>query len=143
MAMVQAEDGTVYHSHELVSPLDDERILARCVECHGDRDMASYVHTIQSEITERETVVGNELSDMKNRLAKAVADGSLEEAQLETVRRLYREAQWYFDFCYVENSEGAHNSSLAKECLNTSENKINEALRILPDEEIEEETVSD
>ncbi len=143
MAMVQAEDGTVYHSHELVSPLDDERILARCVECHGDRDMASYVHSIQSEITERETVVGNELSDMKNRLAKAVADGSLEEAQLETVRRLYREAQWYFDFCYVENSEGAHNSSLAKECLNTSENKINEALRILPDEEIEEETVSD
>ncbi len=140
MALVQEDDGTVYHSHELVSPLEDERILARCVECHGTRDMVSYVHSIQSEITERETVVGNELSDMKDLLAKAVSDGSLEERDLETVRRLYREAQWYFDFCYVENSEGAHNSSLAKECLNTAENKINEALRILPGEEIEEET---
>ena len=139
MALVQEEDGTVYHSHELVSPLDDERILARCVECHGDRDMTAYVRSIQSEITEREKQVGGELSDMKDMLAAAVADNSLPEEDLERVRVLYREAQWYFDFCYVENSEGAHNSSLAKECLNTSENKINEALKILPAREAQTE----
>lgn len=131
MALVQEKDGTVYHSHFLESPLENETLLARCAECHGDRNMVSYVREIQAEITERETEVGNKLSKMKDALAAAVADGSKSEEELARLRKLYREAQWYFDFCYVENSEGAHNSSLAKECLNTSELKINEAMEML------------
>ena len=131
MALMQADDGTVYHSHQWVSPLEDEKLLQVCVQCHGDRDMASYVHTIQTEITERETVVGNELSEMKDALAEAVKEAKMSEEELNRVRKLYREAQWYFDFCYVENSEGAHNSALSKECLNTSENKISEAMALL------------
>ncbi len=131
MALMQADDGTVYHSHKWVSPLEDEKLLQVCVQCHGDRDMASYVHSIQTEITERETVVGNELSEMKDALAEAVKEAKMPEEDLNRVRKLYREAQWYFDFCYVENSEGAHNSALSKECLNTSENKISEAMALL------------
>ena len=131
MALIQEEDGNIYHSHELVSPLDDERILATCVQCHGDRNMASYVKSIQDEVTARETEVGTKLSDLKDSLAAAVADGSMSETELDRVRKLYREAQWYFDYCYVENSEGAHNSALAKECLGISEAKTLEAMELL------------
>ena len=49
------------------------------------------------------------------------------DQQLEEIRVLYRNAQWYWDYCYVENSEGAHNSTFAKKCLATSDEIIMEA----------------
>ena len=64
-------------------------------------------------------------------LAAAVAGGETSEETLETVRKLHREAQWFFDFCYVENSEGAHTSELSMSCLDTSEAKIEQALALL------------
>ena len=131
MPLEQADDGTVYHSHYLVSPLTNETLLSTCVQCHGDTDMVSMVRNLQSRITTRETEIGNRLSELKDTLAEAVAAGNMSEAELDAVRKLHREAQWFFDFCYVENSEGAHNSSLATSCLDTSEAKINEAMALL------------
>ncbi len=131
MAIEMADDGTVYHSHYLVSPLESETLLSTCAECHGDTDMVEMVHRIQERVTARETEVGNKLSDFKTALAGAVAAGSRDEATLETLRKLYREAQWFFDFCYVENSEGAHNSDLAFNCLDISESRIEEAMLLL------------
>ena len=93
--------------------------------------MVNMVHNLQGRITARETEVGNKLSDFKTALAQAVADGQMTEEELNAVRKLHREAQWYFDFCYVENSEGAHNSELATYCLDTSEEKINEGMALL------------
>ena len=55
----------------------------------------------------------------------------MSESELDAVRSIYREAQWFFDFCYVENAEGAHNSELAFRCLDTSEARIAEALDLL------------
>lgn len=131
MAIVRSDSGTVYHSHELVSPLDSQEILASCVSCHGDTDMTTFVRQIQAVVTERETEVGGRLSDLKDALAAAVSEGTMSERELNTVRKLYREAQWFFDFCYVENAEGAHNSNLAKRCLDTAENKIALAMELL------------
>ena len=131
MPMEMADDGTVYHSHLLVSPLENETLLASCAACHGDTDMVTMVHRLQERVTARETEVGNKLSAFKDSLAAAVAAGSMTEEQLDEVRQVYREAQWYFDFCYVENSEGAHNSDLAFECLDTSEMLIDQGLELL------------
>ncbi|MDO5701908.1 MAG: ammonia-forming cytochrome c nitrite reductase subunit c552 [Lachnospiraceae bacterium] len=131
MELVQEKDGTVYHSHTFESPLENENLLKVCVQCHGDKNMTTYVKSIQDEVTARETEVGNKLSDFKDSLAAAVAGGTKNEEELNKLRKIYREAQWYFDFCYVENSEGAHNSSLAKECLNTAEMKIREGMELL------------
>jgi len=125
------EDGTVYHSHELVSPLSSEALLESCAKCHGDTDMVQKVHRIQDQITARETAVGNKLSAFKDALAAANQAGKLSEADLNAVRKLYREAQWFFDFCYVENAEGAHNSELANRCLDTAEARIAEASELL------------
>ena len=131
MAITQADDGTVYHSHLLESPLDNPDLLTTCAECHGDTDMVSFVHKLQDRITARETEVGNKLAEFNDTLADAVAAGEMTEEELDEVRQVYREAQWFFDFCYVENSEGAHNSDLATACLDKSEELINQGMEML------------
>ena len=131
MPLEETEKGTVYHSHLLVSPLENETLLKTCATCHGDTDMVSMVHGIQAKVTARETEVGNKLSDFKDALAAAVKAGEMGEEELAAVQKLYREAQWFFDFCYVENAEGAHNSALATRCLDTSEARINEGMALL------------
>ena len=128
MALETDENGKAYHSHKWISPLESETLLGVCASCHGDTDMAEKVHAIQEEITAREKEVGEQLSDLKDALAQAVADGSMSEDQLNEIRQLYRDAQWFWDFSYVENSEGAHNSALDRECLDTAENKVKEAM---------------
>ena len=50
------------------------------------------------------------------------------EDELNEIRSLHRTAQWFFDYDYVENSEGAHNSALARKCLDTAEETIQEAM---------------
>ena len=123
--------GVAYRSHMLVSPLENEALLASCAQCHGDTDMVAFVKDIQDTVTARETEVGNRLSAMKDALAAAVASGNWNEDDLNAVRKLHREAQWFFDFCYVENSEGAHNSELSMHCLDTADAKISDAMALL------------
>ena len=132
MPVKTTESGMEYHDHHLVSPLTNETLLAKCATCHGSADdIVSRVRAIQAGVTARETEVGNRLSALKDRLAAAVAEGKVGEEKLNEVRKLHREAQWYFDYCYVENSEGAHNSSLAYYCLDTADARINEANALL------------
>ena len=131
MPMEQAEDGTVYHSHELVSPLENPTLLSTCAQCHEDTDMVTMVRRLQDRVTARETEVGNKLSEFKTALADTVAAGAMSEEELDAVREVYRTAQWYFDFCYVENAEGAHNSKLAFYCLDTAEARIAEGMALL------------
>ena len=138
MPIEQSYDGAIYHSHYLVSPLENETLLASCAKCHGDTDMVNMVRGIQRRVTARETQVGNALSAFKDALAAEVAKGeesSLSAETLDEVRRIYREAQWFFDYCYVENSEGAHNSELSFHCLDVAEEKINAGMAMLLPEE--------
>ena len=132
MPLVTAESGVQYHDHHLVSPLQNETLLAKCAACHGSAENTiALVQGIQEKVTARETEIGNKLSALKDELTKAVSAGQMGEDELDAVRKLHREAQWFFDFCYVENSEGAHNSELAYRCLDTSEAKIDEAMAML------------
>ena len=128
MLIERTEEGKVYHSHMLQSPLENEALLETCATCHGDTDMVAFVHRIQDEITGRETEVGTKLSEFKDALAEANQSGSMSEDELEEIRYIYRSAQWYFDFCYVENSEGAHNSQLSRDCLDRSEQLIEDGM---------------
>ena len=131
MPIEMTDDGTVYHSHLLVSPLESETLLSTCAVCHGDENMTQKVHRIQDSVTAQEKVVGNKLSAFKDALAAAVSAGTYSEEELSELRKLHREAQWFFDYCYVENSEGAHNSKLAYHCLEVAEQKIDEAMSLL------------
>jgi nitrite reductase (cytochrome c-552) len=114
-----------------VSPLDSPVLLSTCTTCHGDTDMTKLVRGIQERVTARETEVGNKLSEFKDALASAVSEGKKSESDLDALRKLHREAQWFFDYCYVENSEGAHNSELSMHCLDTADAKISDAMALL------------
>lgn len=130
MATAYTDDGEAYVSHNIESPLNNETLLESCTRCHGDEDMVEKVTTLQSEITARETEVGNKLSDLKDKLVEANKSGDYTDDELDAIRKLYRNAQWYFDYDYVENSEGVHNSTVARYCLDTSESIIDEAMEL-------------
>ena len=87
MAIEMDEDGTVYHSHYLASPLEDQTILSTCVQCHGDTDMVAFVHSLQEKVVARETEVGNLLSQFKDYLAEAVSAGQMSEEQLDEITK--------------------------------------------------------
>jgi len=127
MGSKTAADGQTFTSHYWRSPLEDEALLATCAQCHGDTDMTVKVHKLQAEITGVEKLLGERLSGIKTGLADAVSSGQYSDEELDPIRKLYRSAQWYWDYCYVENSEGAHNSAYARDCLFKSEDLIKEA----------------
>ncbi|MBQ4001762.1 MAG: ammonia-forming cytochrome c nitrite reductase subunit c552, partial [Lachnospiraceae bacterium] len=63
MPIEMTEKGSVYMSHELLSPLKNEHLLSTCYVCHKDvSDMKVFVEKLQARVTARETEVGNKLS---------------------------------------------------------------------------------
>ena len=121
--------GETYTSHYWVSPLASESIQANCAACHAD--LAGFVKGIQAKAEERTVAIGTKLETLTNQLADAVAAGTYTEEELEAIRQLNRKGQFYWDFVFVENSEGAHNSRLTTECLDKAEVLIDEALGLI------------
>lgn len=125
-----AADGTVYPNHYLTSPLNNADLIANtCSECHAD--LISEVHAVQDEVERRTYAIGYELEHLTDALAEAVAGGKYTEAELDAIRAVARDAQFYWDFVFVENAEGAHNPVLSHECLDKAEALTNEALGML------------
>ena len=140
MGRATTEEGKTYVNHYLSSPLENEALLKNnCSTCHVD--LKAEVRDIQ-ETTERRTyAVGYELELLHDKLAEAVAQSTVPEgeeaedftpayteAELNTLRTLSKNAQFYWDFVFVENSEGAHNSALDSKCLDKAEALCNQAL---------------
>jgi nitrite reductase (cytochrome c-552) len=125
-----AADGTIYTSHLLISPLDNEELLTTTCNmgagCHTD--LKSQVEAWQEESEGKVMAIGTKLEDLNIKLADAVAAGAFDEATLAEIRELNRESQWYWDFVMVENSEGAHNPQLSNATLAKSETAVDRAL---------------
>ena len=83
MPIEMNEQGEVFHSHELVSPLENKTALSTCVQCHEDTDMVDFTHKLQARVTARETEVGNKLSEFKNALSEANASKKMSEEALD------------------------------------------------------------
>ena len=120
------EAGESYVSHFWTSPLRSESITATCSACHAD--LKGFVEGIQAHAEERTIAIGNKLETLTNQLADAVASGKYTQEELDAIRTLNRKSQFYWDFVFVENSEGAHNSRLTEECLDKAEQLVDEAL---------------
>ncbi|MBQ7825991.1 MAG: ammonia-forming cytochrome c nitrite reductase subunit c552 [Clostridia bacterium] len=118
--------GETYLSHYWVSPLESETIMATCAACH--KDIKAEVAAIQEHAEARTIAIADKYESLTNKLADAVASGSYTEEELEAIRALNRKGQFYWDFVFVENSEGAHNSKLTEDCLNKAEAIVDEAL---------------
>ena len=127
MGEAVAADGTTYISHTWTSPLDNEALMSgTCSECHTD--LVGEVRAIQEETERRTYAVGYLLEGLTEKLVLAVESGEYTEEELNAIRAVARDAQFYWDFVMVENSEGAHNSQLDSECLDKAEALANKAM---------------
>lgn len=129
MGKETSADGKAFTSHYWISPLKSDAIKNKCAACHADLD--GFVKGIQDKAEARTLEVGDKLAALTDKLAEAVASGKYTEETLNTVRTLNRKGQFYWDFVFVENSEGAHNSRLTRDCLDKSEQLIDEAMKQL------------
>ena len=127
MGEAVAADGTTYISHTWTSPLDNEALMSgTCAECHTD--LVGEVRAIQSETERRTYAIGYLLEGLTEKLVLAVESGAYNDQELDAIRAVARDAQFYWDFVMVENSEGAHNSKLNAQCLDKAEALANTAM---------------
>ena len=127
MGTVVGEKGETYPSHYLTSPLENQALIdAECSRCHAD--LVTQIHELQEKVDTRTTEISDQLVELTETLAKAVESGEYTEAELDAIRALARDAQFYWDFVFVENAEGAHNSALTTECLDMAESLTTEAM---------------
>ena len=134
MGQAQTSDGTTYTSHTWTSPLENRALLeGTCAECHVD--LAGQVAQIQEETERRTYAIGYALEGLTEKLVLAIESERYTEEELNAIRQLAREAQFYWDFVFVENSEGAHNSALTTACLDKAEDKLNQAMALFKPQE--------
>lgn len=130
MGKQTAADGTEFTNHNWTSPLDNAALLeSSCNTCHGD--LASQVEAIQKETIARTDAIGEGLAQANIDLAAAVEAGTLSEPDLAKARELARTAQWYWDFVFVENSNGVHNKTLTADCLDKAEKYLGELTELI------------
>jgi len=146
MGEAVSENGVTYTNHYLSSPLDNDALIENtCAACHGSKEgLTTLVKGIQEKMEERTYEIGYKLEDLQDKLAEAVANSTVPEGQeapadfvpayteeeLNAIRALSRDAQFYWDFVFVENSEGAHNSKLDNQCLDKANELADQALAL-------------
>lgn len=127
MGVEISENGVAYTSHNWTSPLQNEALIENsCSKCHDD--FVADIKAIQAEAESRTIAIADQLVELTETLAAAVESGDYSEDELNAIRALNRDAQFYWDFVFVENSEGAHNSKLTKYCLDKAEELCAEAM---------------
>ena len=127
MGTVVTEDGKTYPNHYLTSPLTNEELIANeCSQCHAD--LVGEVRAVQEKADARTRQIADMLVDLTEKLAAAVESGEYSEDDLDAIRAVARDAQFYWDFVFVENSNGAHNPTLTNNCLDKAEALAAEAL---------------
>ena len=130
MPVTTGDSGTTYRSHKLISPLDNPELIENeCSKCHVD--LVAEVRDTQAKVEARTAAVGDKLENLTELLAAAAEKGDMSEAKLNEVRALARDAQFYWDFVFTENSGGAHNSKLADFCLDKAEELAEQAIGLM------------
>lgn len=123
-------DGTTTKNHFITSPLDNQALIdSTCSKCHAN--LKADVESIQEKTVARTSALADKLVELHNAIAAAAESGKLSDDQLAAVRAVARDAQFYWDFVFVENSEGAHNSKLTAYCQDKAEELMDQAFDML------------
>lgn len=132
MPEVAGEDNL--KSHHWTSPLKSpEGMTESCMTCHsGTTDgVTAWVEEVQRQVTDKMNEISDELVDFVDRLSAAVEDNAIEGSDLEKLQDIHRRAQFKWDFVFVENSEGFHNSDKAHMNLDDARELIQQGNTIL------------
>ena len=123
-------DGTVTANHYISSPLDNEALIeSTCSKCHDN--LQADVEAVQEKTLARTRELADKLVELHNAIAAADESGKFSDDVMAQVRSITRDAQFYWDFVFVENSEGAHNSALTAYCQGQAEALMDQAFELL------------
>ena len=126
MGDMTTSDGKTTKNHYLSNPTENEELInSTCSECHTD--LKAEVQAIQERTLARTRELADKLVELHNAIAEAAASGKYTDAELDAIRSVTRDAQFYWDFVFVENSEGAHNSQLTAYCQDKAEELMDQA----------------
>lgn len=129
----EGADGGNFKSHHWTSPLKDLE-ASSCFACHTDEDpdsLIAMVENVQAPIAVKTDEVAAVILELIEELTKAVDTDSHSEEELDQARDLHRKAQFKWDFVFVENGEGFHNSALANKNLDEARELAEKGLSIL------------
>ncbi|WP_314651948.1 ammonia-forming cytochrome c nitrite reductase subunit c552 [Slackia exigua] len=129
MPIQTADDGTAYTSHYWQSPLDNEETLAKCNTCH--KDLKSEIKGIQDDIDGRTHQIGMRCANFVKNFEAAIDEGTLSDDDLARLQQIQREATFYWNSAFAENSEGAHNPELYTSVLDSADKLLDEGDQIL------------
>jgi len=132
MGPVTADNGVEYSSHFWQSPLNNADLIANnCSQSGCHSDLAGQVKGWQDSYAKRVQSLSLDLEKMIKEFSAQVTAGSLSDEQIAQLRTIHRNAQIYWDFVMVENSNGAHNNAYATQYLDSCEKLIKEGNTIL------------
>lgn len=131
MPREEDENGEAFKSHHWTSPL--KSIEQSCLSCHTEskEELVVRVENIQKSVKDKTNEVSGLIVQLINELSKAVEGGQHTEEVLDSVRDYHRKAQLRWDYVFVENSSGFHNSHLAHQYLNEAREYAEKGLEIL------------
>lgn len=124
--------GHTYNAHTWTSPLT--HVEESCLRCHGnwgEEELINKAESIQGKIYEKQNRIGARLAEFILALGDKKEKGAISEDELEKARVIHREAQFYWDFIWVENSNGFHNWQEAHRVLDNAEALIKEGMEMV------------
>ena len=118
MPSEEGPEGDTFRSHHWTSPL--KTVEASCIGCHSDQtpeSLISWVEDIQGNVEERMNESSEVLLELIALLTEETNNQTVSDEALQEARNYHRQAQFKWDFVFVENSEGYHNNRLALQLL--------------------------
>ncbi|OIJ07695.1 hypothetical protein BKP35_18630 [Anaerobacillus arseniciselenatis] len=126
------ENGEEFTSHQKMSPL--LHVEESCLSCHGGTsadELVARTEGVQKDVYEKQNRIGYDLEEFINQVGAKIEDGSLAGAELEEIQAIHREAQFYWDYVWVENSNGFHNAPEAHRILDNADALIQQGMELL------------
>lgn len=126
-------DGKKVTNHHWTSPLKTD-MTNSCLKCHHNEtkeQLVKGVESVQASVTKRTEEVGEKLNDYVVKLTAAKESGSIDADKLGKMQNVHREAQFYWDYVFVENGEGFHNTEKQLQYLNHADELVSKALEEL------------
>lgn len=150
MATTVADDGTIYTSHEWISPTENQELIDRdCSTCHAD--LKAEVIAWQTDIDGQTTQLGKRCEQFIKNLEDVVAttqtndqgeevllldtnfaaENGIDAATLARLQYIQRASCYYWNLAAAENSEGAHNPAYYQHTLDLGNAILDEGDEIL------------
>ena len=119
-------------NHHITTPSKSEEIRESCAPCHGSSDeVLELIRVTQDSAWTRTVGIGYRLADFIKDFSATQEVGALSERRIAELRSMEREAVWFFDWVFSENSNGVHNFEAVMGWLDRVEQVLDEAESLL------------